>query len=302
MKVQLEKVDLRQIDDQTLKQYLAHRNQIRAESLPDDPPVTFAEMRARLDNIPPMVTVHLWLVREVNKPAIIGAGDITVVDTEENQHLGQVSIEVLPAFRQKGLAKKLLGQIVQAAKDENRQLIIMGTEGNVPAGEHFMRRIGAQKGLEAHTNQLKLEELEQSLIQDWIRRSTEKSGEAFELGLWDGPYPQEELPAIVALHEVMNQQPMGDLDVEDFHWTEDHLRQIEQMLFSGGRERWTYYAREKATGEFAGYTEVLWNPNQPHLLQQGDTAVYPHFRNRGLGRWLKAAMLEKVLKIDQQSS
>jgi GNAT superfamily N-acetyltransferase len=26
------------------------------------------------------------------------------------------------------------------------------------------------------------------------------------------------------------------------------------------------------------------------------TAVYPEYRNKGLGRWLKAAMLDKVLK------
>jgi mycothiol synthase len=45
-----------------------------------------------------------------------------------------------------------------------------------------------------------------------------------------------------------------------------------------------------------GYTEVVWNPGQPEHLGQGDTAVSPKYRNFGLGRWLKAAMLEKVLR------
>lgn len=42
-------------------------------------------------------------------------------------------------------------------------------------------------------------------------------------------------------------------------------------------------------------TDVYWHPNRPELLQQGMTGVLPAYRNRGLGRWLKAAMLAKVL-------
>ena len=63
-----------------------------------------------------------------------------------------------------------------------------------------------------------------------------------------------------------------------------------------GIERWMMYAREEATGEYAGFTEVFWNGDRPSLLQQGGTGVWARYRNRGLGRWLKAAMLERVLR------
>ena len=56
------------------------------------------------------------------------------------------------------------------------------------------------------------------------------------------------------------------------------------------------YVRERATGKLAGYTDVAWNPNRPHQLEQWATGIFPRFRNRGLGRWLKAAMLEKVIR------
>ena len=52
----------------------------------------------------------------------------------------------------------------------------------------------------------------------------------------------------------------------------------------------------RATGKFAGYTETVWNPNRPELLRQDMTGIFPQYRNRGLGRWLKAAMLDKVLR------
>jgi len=98
------------------------------------------------------------------------------------------------------------------------------------------------------------------------------------------------------MRDVMNTAPREELDVEDTESTPERLRQVEATLAQRQMERWTMYARHVESGELAGYTEVLWNPNQPDLLLQDDTAVDPRFRNRGLGRWLKAAMLKKVLR------
>ena len=56
------------------------------------------------------------------------------------------------------------------------------------------------------------------------------------------------------------------------------------------------HVRHIASGELAGFTEVVWNPYRPDILQQWGTGVKPKFRGQGLGRWLKATMLEKVLR------
>jgi mycothiol synthase len=37
-------------------------------------------------------------------------------------------------------------------------------------------------------------------------------------------------------------------------------------------------------------------PTRAEFVFQGNTGVFPAYRNRGLGRWLKAAMLEKVVR------
>ena len=67
-------------------------------------------------------------------------------------------------------------------------------------------------------------------------------------------------------------------------------------MAASGVERWAVYVRERATGAFAGISEVYWHPARPAILHQGDTGVFPQYRNRGLGRWLKAAMLDRVLR------
>ncbi len=40
----------------------------------------------------------------------------------------------------------------------------------------------------------------------------------------------------------------------------------------------------------------MWNANRAEILNQGATGVFPNYRNKGLGRWLKAAMLDKILR------
>jgi GNAT superfamily N-acetyltransferase len=100
--------------------------------------------------------------------------------------------------------------------------------------------------------------------------------------------------------EVMNTAPKDDLDVEDFTWTVEQVRQMEESLARRKVERWTAYIRHVESGELAGYTAVYWSPNHPEMLEQGDTGVVPQHRNKGLGRWLKAAMIEKVLQDRSQ--
>jgi RimJ/RimL family protein N-acetyltransferase len=163
----------------------------------------------------------------------------------------------------------------------------------VPAGDAFMAHMGAHLALESHVNQLDLATIDRDLLHTW---QSDARHAGFTLGLWEGPYPEADLDAIVELVKAANYAPRGDLDVNDFEWTAEHLRQQEAARQARGVERWTMYVRETATGELAGYTEVFWDPGKSTLLEQGFTAVWPRYRGHGLGRWLKAAMLDKVLR------
>lgn len=271
----------------------ACRNQIRAEALPDDPPLTLDETIQGLKNYPTFIELIMWAAWQNNKDRIAGYGLLSL-SKEDNLHLGQFAINVLPAFRRQGLGSKFLSKIVHAAQEDNRRLLIANTRSKIPAGEAFMLKLGAEKGLEAHTNQLLISDLDLDLLKQWQEKARERA-EGFETGIWDGAYPDDYLADIVALHDLLNQQPFGDLEVEDFTFSEETLRQTEKSLFSRGYERWTLYVRENESGKFAGYTEVIWNPNRPEIIDQGITGVFPDYRNKGLGRWLKAEMLDRII-------
>lgn len=293
--IQIKPVNVRQASQQEYEQINIVKNCLRAERLPDDPPVPLDEHIQGFQNLPPFLDFSNWVAYAPDGRTIVALGEAVVARLEENQHLGQMMIEVLPEYRRQGLARKLLALIAGVMLRESRRLIITETSGRIPAGEAFMKALGASAGLQAHTNQLVLADLDRDLVSEWIGRAAERAA-GFELGFWDGPYPEDQLEAVSVLMEVMNQQPMGDLEVEDQHYSAKELRQIEQMQFSRGYQRWTLYARAQETGQLAGFTDVLWNPNRPEVLQQGNTGVFPQYRNKGLGRWLKAAMLDKVLR------
>lgn len=272
-----------------------HNNRMRLERLPDDPPIPLEETIQNLQSLPPFVDLKLWAGWNADNTELVALGDVVILRLEENQHLAQFDITVLPEYRRQGLGRQLLGLIAEVAQQENRRLLMTSTVDRVPGGEAFMMRIGAQKGLEAHTNQLRITDLDRNLVDSWLARS-QKNQTEFNLGFWDGAYPEEQLPAIAELFELTNQQPHGDLEIEDMHMTPEQLRQMEKNLFARSNQRWTFYIVDRATGKFAGYTETVWNPNRPEVLRQDMTGVFPQYRNKGLGRWLKAAMLDKVLK------
>jgi mycothiol synthase len=270
----------------------AFRNQMRAEAYPADPPMPLAEEIAALRNTPAVVVSERWAAW--HGADIVASGRV-YFRTADNPHLVEMSVEVLPAWRRQGLARRLLSRLVEMPRREQRRLILAWTTDRCPAGEAFARRVGAKRGMVERVSQLELSELNHELLRAWLARAPERAS-GFYLDCWVGAFPDSDIEAVAELFHVMNSAPRESLDIEDEHFTVDEMRQWEQSLRERGVERWTMVARERATGKLAGFTEVFWNPNRAALAQQGGTGVWPQYRDKGLGRWLKAAMIEKLLR------
>lgn len=268
-------------------------NILRAELVPDDPPTPLEEEIQRWQNIPEFVDVRAWAVWNPDGSAAIASGTAEFLLMDQNQHVAEFGIQVHPQFRRQGIARRLLAQIVETARENKRTLLITNTSDRVPAGEAFMQRLGAERGLETHINQLDLNDLKRELIAQWLAPASEREG--YEIQFLDGPVPDEMVTDYIALMDVMNTAPRDNLRVDDFKATPEQFRQMEQSMLARGLAHWTFYAREKATGKLVGFTDTAWHPNRPQILNQRGTGVMPAHRGHGLGRWLKAAMLDKVL-------
>lgn len=276
---------------QTLNRLL---NDLRAERQPDDPPSPLSVTVHQCRNFPSHIEAHAWGVTSDDGERMIAFGVAYVPLAPENQHLASFSLDVHVDHRRQGIGRHLLGHIEEVATARGRRLLVTTTNGRIPAGEAFMVRLGASPGVMAQNHQLSLDGLDRALVTRWLERGR-RHEQAYEIGIWEGPYPDEELEAIAALHDVMNQQPRDQLEMNDERMTPERLRELERFFITEHTTRWTIFLRARETGTFVGFTEIVLDAQQPELARQGDTGVFPRHRGQSLGRWLKAAMLQRLL-------
>lgn len=268
-------------------------NTYRKEAMPDDPPRSLEAsiINAKSWKLFENDRLEVWNLWKDD--SIIAELFANVSLDKDNKHLVWVDIAILQPCRRQGYGRLLLEKLVEMAERYDRTLVMSDTTSKISSGGLFAEHLGARKGNETHTNQLVLAEVDVTLLQSW-RDHAKAAAQDFGMGFWGDTFPEEEIQAIATMMQVMNDAPRGDLEIEDWQTTPEDLRQTEAYRKARGEERWVLYVRHKSR-ELAGYTETFWDPENSENLTQGDTGVLPKYRGHGLGKWLKAAMIQKVL-------
>jgi RimJ/RimL family protein N-acetyltransferase len=166
---------------------------------------------------------------------------------------------------------------------------VVGGEGAGAA-----RALGGEAALVNRISRLRTAELDRSLLESWVARAAERAAGYSLVGV-DDSFPDELVEPFAALRDVMNTAPRGEVDADDEVFTAEQVRAFEEAMRRNGTRIWTLIAREDATGELAGYTSLFFPKHRRWQAQQGDTGVDPTHRNKGLGRWLKAVNLLRLL-------
>ena len=266
-----------------------------AETRPHDAPPTAEHVRRAIASV---AKQRGYDVRDaVAWHGAVAAGHVMTASSRkgDNAHLLQVEAYVMPSERRRGVGTRLLEAAVRRARAEGRTLLIGTTTERVAAGEPFARSVGARPGLVSFVYEATLAELDGALVAAWLRAGPERAPDV-DLAWLGSPYPAEHLASLATVMRAMNDIPLGDLQVGDRTVTPATLQDQDGMWRSRGDERWTLIARRRSDGVIVGATETLWNPANPSVLMQLSTVVVREARGRGLGRWLKAAMLERVLR------
>lgn len=226
-------------------------------------------------------------------PRMAGWGRLEIEDTESNRDQARFRIEVDPAARRRGIARRLLAEISATARRESRTTL-GGTSRAGTAGERFLSAVGAEKRQEFRISRMETAAVDRAMLRSWVDRAAERAG-GYSLVGWDDPCPEERLEGFTDVVHVMNTAPLDDLEREDDVWTVEQIRDWQAALTKQGHAGWVFCAKDDGTGRFVGFTELGFWGWAPAFAFQGDTGVHPDHRNRGLGRWLKAGMALRLL-------
>jgi mycothiol synthase len=216
----------------------------------------------------------------------------------ENAHILWCEVQVHPDHRRKGLGTALFREFVQACEGQHPELLFMGmTNDRVAAGESFLKGIGAQPGLPMKTNQLVLADVDRAQVAEWAKLDPP----GYRLERIDDVVPPELVAAYIQASLGINDMPKGDLKMGDWKLTEEQVRDRENWFKQVGTEWWLLVAVDEATGEGAGFSDVTYDPKQPWVIWQQGTGVTRAHRGHKLGLWMKAVMLDRILRERPES-
>lgn len=264
---------------------------VERDALPGEPTTPLEQALSEYRRAPVYRHRRWWVVRDGGE--VVGWAACAYDDVPDNRTHALVDVKVLPAWRRRGLGSILLGRAVEAARDWDCSILDFSARAGGPSGA-FLRAVGAELRLVERRSVWRLDGADRALLEGWVRRAPERAA-GYSLVGWDGRCPDELVAAFADLKAVMNTAPLDDLERDDDVFTPERWRAYEASLTEQGFEPWVLCARHDGSGELAGFTELVFPVRWPEMAWQEDTGVWPKHRNRGLGRWLKAAMALRVL-------
>ena len=285
-------VDLQKVSDAELNETAEFRRELLSERVPEDPPAPLEVIAQQLRAMPPGQWRATFIARDkAGKVAGYGVAGRNLED-KDNQHIRWSDVAVRPAHRRHGLGRALYAEVVRSCEGQGDDVVFIGqTNDRVPSGEAFAHSLGATPGLPMRINQLDLRGVDRAKVAEWA--STDPAG--YRLVRVDDRVPNELVQPYIQASRGINDMPKGDLAFNDFTLTEPQIRQRESWYQQSGMRWWLLIAVHEATGEGVGFTEVAFDPRDPHAIEQEGTAVVAAHRGHNLGMWMKAAMLERIL-------
>lgn len=198
---------------------------------------------------------------------------------------------VAPAFRRRGIGRSIVEALTERARANAAPSLILRQEDSDAGAAAFADALGAPRGFRGLQNRCHTAQLDPSLLQGWVGQVTERAAGWSLIG-WDGRCPDDLLEPFVAVQSAMHGAPVPSVAVTGRSATD--IRDAEDAYDALGIVHWVLAARQD-DGMIGGFTELEFEPDQPWLAHQGDTAVLPQLRGLGLGRLLKARMALRLL-------
>lgn len=285
--------DVRNAPDELIADIHALKVQLKAEGRPGEPAEPLSEVTNGIRKLPSDMEDWSYEIRHDSTGELVGLARGGVERTGDNEHLFWFDPEVPAEHRRRGIGTWLLAQATEAAVAAGAEILTGWTTSRVPAGEHYASALDAEARQVNRESELDLTKIDWELVDRWVEEAPARAP-GYSLELTEGVYPESHYDDVIAWWEIMNTAPRDDLDWNDDHLTKERLAEWEAQFAASSSDRWEYIARHLDSGACVGVTNVWFADWNPVVIHQGDTGVHPDHRGHALGKWLKAAMLQKI--------
>ena len=265
------------------------RAQMAAESHPHGPAATRSSVRRQLLGNE-LMGRHTLLATVAGEP--VGLLRMMFWDIEGSRDIAVCNLEVVPNHRRRRVGTTLLAHAIDECIARAKPTVIGTGVLSTDTRGFWEGWLGLSCGLVERESELLLGDVELRLMQDWVAQRTQRASD-YRLTHVRGAFPPELREAVATLNTAMNDAPLDDLDVDPEIWTPDAVAAEDDLRRLRGETRWTTVAFAP-NGDPAGLTAVLLNDDDPTFGVQSNTVVLDAHRERGIGRWLKADMWQRL--------
>lgn len=213
---------------------------------------------------------------------------------DENREFFWCFGSVLAPYRRRGIASRALPIVLELMDRFECRIVTFASEEE--SGHAFIKWLGAPVKGSGAENRLHIPDVDWKMVRRWIEEGEQRNPNT-KLERYDDHIPDSMLedyaPQLAAL---LNTMPWDDLDHGPIVETPETLRDIYGRMDAEGQKHYTLLTREP-DGVISGITDMSWAPHREKILEQLFTGVLPSARGRGIGKWIKAAMLEQLHEI-----
>lgn len=252
----------------------------------------------------------------VGEPAVVVGSAHVELPLQDNTHLADVDLGVLPDHRGRGIGTALHAEVARLVRAEGRSVVHVLADhraepepddpravhpstgsGRAPGdspGTRFARAHGYTLE-QVYRHSVLATPVDPALLAQLRAESEERSGADYRLVTWEDRCPDPWVEPLAVLKTRMSTDaPSGGLDYGEDRWDADRVRAEEAREERQGRSSLAVAVEHVPSGTLAGYTALAAPAHTPASVFQHDTIVLADHRGHRLGQWLKAVNLERL--------
>ena len=276
-------LNARELDQTQFEAALQFQQRLDRARDPELPTTPAGELRATFDDDASDNARHERIVVFDDGQAV-AIGHLELTRDPANATLAMVEITPVPG----DASKAVLSELLRMARADGRTSVIAWGD-YTPETDAFWTGLDAELRFTEQESNLDMASVDAELMTRWI----DAAPGDIDLVHWAGRCPDEHIEALVVTANAMNDAPTDDLEIEDMSYNAAILRADFDARDACGIGYLGILAI-CADGSAAGATEVFVNRFRPAFAWQWNTVVLPAHRGRGIGRWMKAAMWQRL--------